>query len=223
MKLRSRSVKCFPGVALVFFAVLSGPIAWSAPRLTHNEGAQTHKRAYNSPRVSLVVLSKEVRTIHSNARGHDLQASENFRAETSRYAIAVRMARDASPKDGVFRDSAEIGTPSDYPARVVKIRAERKILPHSAIITPSSVVGGYRLSGERVLRPTTVVDDGIRTYIEWGEFQPLPAVFGIGPTGKEEVVDGYMREGKFTIDRVYNELIFRMDDMRAKAHRYIVK
>jgi type IV secretion system protein VirB9 len=77
----------------------------------------------------------------------------------------------------------------------------------------------YRLSGERSLLPTAMSDDGLRTYIQWGEYQSLPAVFGIGPTGKEEVVDGYMRDGKFTIDRVYSEILFRVDKMQGKARR----
>lgn len=81
------------------------------------------------------------------------------------------------------------------------------------------LVGEYRLSGDRALRPVSIGDDGVRTYIEWGKYQSLPAVFGIGPTGEEEVVDGYMRDGRFTIDRVYGELWFRIDKKRAKARR----
>lgn len=82
-----------------------------------------------------------------------------------------------------------------------------------------AMTGEYRLSGNRALRPMSIGDDGVRTYIEWGEYQSLPAVFGIGPTGEEEVVDGYMRDGRFTIDRVYDELWFRIDKKRAKARR----
>ncbi len=84
---------------------------------------------------------------------------------------------------------------------------------------PASLIGEYRLSGDRALRPASIADDGRRTYIEWGEYQALPAVFGIGPTGEEEVVPGYMRDGIFTIDRVYGELVFRIDRERAKARR----
>jgi type IV secretion system protein VirB9 len=84
---------------------------------------------------------------------------------------------------------------------------------------PPLLTGAYRLSGERALRPASVGDDGLRTYIAFGEYQALPAVFGIGPTGEEEVVDGYMRDGVFTIDRVYGELVFRIDSKRAKARR----
>lgn len=84
---------------------------------------------------------------------------------------------------------------------------------------PLEMVGRYRLDGERVLRPAAIADDGERTFIEWGEYQSLPAVFGIGPSGAEEVVDGYMRDGRFVIDRVYGALIFRIDRKSATARR----
>ena len=84
---------------------------------------------------------------------------------------------------------------------------------------PPTMIGKYRLSGDQVLLPSSIGDDGQRTYLTWGEYQSMPAVFGIGPTGEEEVVPGYMREGVFTIDRIYSELIFRIDEERAEARR----
>lgn len=84
---------------------------------------------------------------------------------------------------------------------------------------PLKLVGEYRVSGDRALRPTMIGDDGLRTYLEWSEYQSLPAVFGIGISGGEEVVDGYMRDGRFVIDRVYAELVFRVDNESAKARR----
>jgi type IV secretion system protein VirB9 len=86
-------------------------------------------------------------------------------------------------------------------------------------VAPAAATSAYRLSGERTLMPSKIVDDGARTYLEWDVYQSLPAVFGIGYNGEEEVVDGYMRDGVFTIDRVYGELIFRIDDKRARARR----
>ncbi|MCT2401856.1 TrbG/VirB9 family P-type conjugative transfer protein [Novosphingobium mangrovi (ex Huang et al. 2023)] len=77
----------------------------------------------------------------------------------------------------------------------------------------------YRLSGKKALRPTAIRDDGNKTYIEWGRDQAMPATFALGPTGKEQMVDGYMRGGIYTIDRVYETLIFRIDKERAKARR----
>lgn len=77
----------------------------------------------------------------------------------------------------------------------------------------------YRLKGDRSVRPDGIYDDGERTFIEWHRDRALPAVFGVGPGGVEEIVAGYMREGKFVIDRVYPELVFRFDKEKATARR----
>jgi type IV secretion system protein VirB9 len=84
---------------------------------------------------------------------------------------------------------------------------------------PAAATGKYRLTGERSLLPSRIADDGERTFLEWDAHQSLPAVFGVGTNGEEEVVDGYMRGDVFTIDRVYGELVFRIDKMRARARR----
>jgi type IV secretion system protein VirB9 len=77
----------------------------------------------------------------------------------------------------------------------------------------------YRLRGDPSVRPTSIRDNGAKTVIEYAPGQSLPAVFAIGPTGDEEVVDGYMRDGLFVIDRVHEELVFRIDKARATARR----
>jgi type IV secretion system protein VirB9 len=81
----------------------------------------------------------------------------------------------------------------------------------------------YRQSGDRSVRPATISDDGERTYITWEEDQAMPAVFAIGPSGKEEMVEGYVRGGIFTIDRVYGQLVFRIDQDEARARRLTAK
>lgn len=77
----------------------------------------------------------------------------------------------------------------------------------------------YRVTGEASLRPTQISDDGTRTFLVWSEDQALPAVFSVNPFGDEEIVDGYMRAGVYTIDRVYPRLVFRIDRKAAKAER----
>lgn len=77
----------------------------------------------------------------------------------------------------------------------------------------------YRLKGDKSVFPVAVSDDGARTTIAFAEDQSLPAVFAIGPTGDEEVVNGYMRGELFVIDRVYQELVFRIDKKHATAAR----
>ncbi len=77
----------------------------------------------------------------------------------------------------------------------------------------------YRLRGDQSVRPASIRDNGAKTVIEYAPGQSLPAVFAIGPTGEEEVVDGYMRDGLFVIDRVHEELVFRIDKAKATARR----
>lgn len=89
----------------------------------------------------------------------------------------------------------------------------------TAPATASAMTGSYKLSGTRVLRPSRISDDGVHTYLEWSEEQALPAVFALNSLGEEEMVDGYMREGIFTIDRVNPVLVFRIGKKTAKAER----
>jgi type IV secretion system protein VirB9 len=96
------------------------------------------------------------------------------------------------------------------------------ILPGQPVPT-SRDIGGlewtWRLHGDLSVRPASIRDNGAKTVIEYAPGQSLPAVFAIGPTGEEEVVDGYMRDGLFVIDRVHNELVFRIDKAKATAQR----
>lgn len=81
----------------------------------------------------------------------------------------------------------------------------------------------YRLSGNRELLPTSIHDDGAKTYMQWAPDKAMPAVFALDRLGREEMVDGYMRSGSFTIDRVHERLVFRVDDIKAEARRRIEK
>jgi type IV secretion system protein VirB9 len=97
--------------------------------------------------------------------------------------------------------------------------------PTSASPSPtSSIVGGrprYQMSGNRELRPIAITDDGSKTYIEWSADQAIPAVFALNRLNREETVDGYMREDIFTIDRVYDRLVFRIDRAVTIARRRV--
>jgi len=84
---------------------------------------------------------------------------------------------------------------------------------------PTGESWSYRVRGDRSVRPASIQDDGVRTQIRFAADQALPAVFSIGPTGKEQVVNGYMRGSVFEIDRVHAELVFRIDKDKATARR----
>ena len=113
------------------------------------------------------------------------------------------------------------GTPQSVPAVV------RLVNPPPPRFAPPPVMQGqagdhaftYRLTGNKTLQPTSIRDDGMKTYIEWQGDRAMPATFALGPTGEEQMVDGYVRGGIYTIDRVYETLIFRIDKEAAKATR----
>lgn len=88
-------------------------------------------------------------------------------------------------------------------------------------VEPGEARFQYRLRGDKVLRPSEIFDDGNKTWIGFEEAQALPAIFAIGPTGEEQIVNGYVRGSYFVIDRVYNELVFRIDKDKATARRQV--
>ena len=84
---------------------------------------------------------------------------------------------------------------------------------------PAAIAGRYRLSGARALRPSRISDDGQHTYIEWPRDRALPAVYALDERGRENLVNGMMRDDLFVIDAVVPRLVFRIDRDVARAER----
>lgn len=132
---------------------------------------------------------------------------------SSRAVLSVRA--DASTYDFEL-----VASDAQLAPAVIRIAQARP----SALAAPARPRSGapqfaYRLSGSSALLPSSIVDDGEKTYIQWRPDQSMPATFTRGPTGTEQMVEGYVRGGVFTIDRVYSELIFRIDRDMARARR----
>ncbi len=98
-------------------------------------------------------------------------------------------------------------------------RDERTSASEADTMPKEGTLWTYRLRGDDKVKPALIRDDGSRTFIQYAPDQALPAVFAIGPTGDEEVVNGHMRGGLFVIDRVHQELVFRIDKEKATARR----
>lgn len=116
-----------------------------------------------------------------------------------------------------------------YPAQVASPQFALSALPGSAALTGAQGSGAqaagfsWRMSGAKALRPLSISDDGVHTYIRWAADQLIPAVFAVSDVGGEEMVDGYMRGDTFTIDRVNRRLVFRIDRASARALRKAAK
>lgn len=116
-----------------------------------------------------------------------------------------------------FRLQFGAASEAAYAVRFTYGPAGGTTMPQAASVVAAA--GGYKLSGTPVLRPSRMSDDGVHTYIEWAEDQALPAVFALSALGEEEMVDGYMRGGVYTIDRVNPVLVFRIGKKTARADR----
>lgn len=132
------------------------------------------------------------------------QLASGFLVQTDRREYRFRVRSDTGLTAAYLVKFEFDATPPELPASVPE---------------PTGEQWRYRLKGDRSVRPQDISDDGVRTRITFGPEQALPAVFAIGPTGKEEVVNGYMRNGIFVIDRVHAELVFRIDKDKASARR----
>ncbi len=143
--------------------------------------------------------------------------TDSLLLRTLRAPANPRISVRTDLRNYTFALSAGAPAAATYLVRFSYGPAQQELAAASA--PPSAPAVPYRLTGTRELRPATVTDDGVHTYLTWGPEQALPAVFAINTLGDEEIVDGYMRGDVFTIDRVYAELVFRIGKKTAKARR----
>lgn len=156
-------------------------------------------------------------------------------SDPSAFHVVISGARDSLTLRGARLGSAAIMTvrtnvqtyefsltasQGDEAPRVIRLVSPKQGTPSMAPSMPGGTEdGAYKLTGDRTLRPQSVRDDGHKTFIEWSNDQAMPATFAITPAGEEQMIDGYMRGGVYTLDRVYERLIFRIDRKAAVARR----
>jgi type IV secretion system protein VirB9 len=81
-------------------------------------------------------------------------------------------------------------------------------------------ISRYKISGDRLLRPSAMSNDGQHTYINWPRSAPIPAVYAIDAEGKDVLVNAMMStEDVYVVDGVPDRLMFRIDDNVAYAVR----
>lgn len=119
-----------------------------------------------------------------------------------------------------FELSPAYGPAPDAPFTVRFAPTERADAERPA---PQPGIGRYRLSGARAVRPASISDDGLRTYIEWRPRQTLPVVFALDERGAEVLLDGHMRDGRYVVDAVHPALLFRLERQSARAERLRVR
>jgi len=78
----------------------------------------------------------------------------------------------------------------------------------------------YKVSGDRLLWPSSVTNDGQHTYISWPRTSPIPAVYADDQSGNEMLVNGMMgTDDVYVIDGAPQKLTFRIDREVAYAVR----
>jgi len=78
----------------------------------------------------------------------------------------------------------------------------------------------YRISGDRLLRPSSVSDDGRKTFVQWPPGVSLPAIYALDAQGREMLVNGMMgTDDIYVIDGAPQRLTFRLDHAVARAER----
>lgn len=218
------------------FALVLG---FAAPALAQTGGEDPRFRTFayeagsiyhipTSPQAAQTVLfapGEQIRTvIVSDPSAYQVSVapagdSLTFRATGSGALAAVSIKTDA--REYQLELAPVIGDTTKVP-QVVRfaLRAPTSLAatspPPAPVLLPDVA---YRIKGSEALRPASIGDDGAKTYIVWRPDQPIPAVFAIGPSGAEEMVDGYVRSGRFTLDRVYDRLVFKLDGEVTRAER----
>jgi type IV secretion system protein VirB9 len=90
--------------------------------------------------------------------------------------------------------------------------------PENADISSAS----YLITGDTEIRPKRVFSQDGRTFIEWDQKAAIPATYAL-VGGQETLTNGDMIGGLYVIMDAPDQLVFRMDKMRANAKRGPVK
>jgi type IV secretion system protein VirB9 len=125
------------------------------------------------------------------------------------YAFDLAAASGASPE-----------IPYTVQFRYPAPKAESASGQYVDVAAVSRRLSKYRIGGDRLLRPTSVSDDGQHTYIAWPSGVAIPAVYAPDRTGHEMLLNGMMgTDDVYVVDGVPQRLIFRIDREVASAER----
>ena len=77
----------------------------------------------------------------------------------------------------------------------------------------------YTLTGAKSLWPQAMSDDGAFTSIVWAPGVTMPAIYKINERGKEEIVNGAVRDGVYMVEGIAARFVFRLGKALATARR----
>ncbi|MGB3470386.1 MAG: TrbG/VirB9 family P-type conjugative transfer protein [Erythrobacter sp.] len=177
------------------------------------------------PETALTVMLERSETVSratlEGSRAWEITVSaeaNSFQVTPQQGAAPAILRVETGARSYEFALETNVGLQAAYIVRLIYSQSPA-VEAASTAQTIDNLDWGYRVRGDRSVRPVSIRDNGAKTVIEYRPDQALPAVFAIGPSGDEEVVDAYMRGGLFIIDRVHEELVFRIDKEKARAKR----
>jgi type IV secretion system protein VirB9 len=103
----------------------------------------------------------------------------------------------ASDTKSVNDASAMLRLRFTYP-KPPKVEDDKPQAPEEPDVHPDALNFDYNFNGAKQLQPARVFDDGRATYFQFVENKDVPAVFAIGPDGKEETANTRV-SGKYTV------------------------
>lgn len=89
----------------------------------------------------------------------------------------------------------------------------------AAPIDPTRMHFNYRVHGKAPFAPTAVFDDGVRTWIKFGDVQDLPAVFAEVSRGSLEVVDYSVQGPYIVIPSMARAFVLRLRNQEVRVER----
>jgi type IV secretion system protein VirB9 len=183
-------------------------------RLSLAPGLQTLVELAPGERIETIGVGDSVAWQVSAGKRGDFFFVKNIRASAMTNMTIVTAGRvyafELIPSSGY-------GEISPYHVRIVYPSRS-----HSSATLETKPLFEYRLSGAKLLRPSSVYQEGERTILEWPEETPLPGIFTM-ENGNEAIVNGEMQDGRFVIAGTPAKLIFRLDRQTAYAVRIPMK
>lgn len=134
-----------------------------------------------------------------------------------RYAFELTARNAASAMDPNIIYTVRFQYPDDTP-RVIEVEPslEQSLLPERLNFA-------YSFEGSKKTLPARVFDDGKQTYFQWPPQTPTPAVFALGPDGKESVVNFVMRGDYLVVTQTAPAFVLRHGAERTVVHNDVFR
>jgi type IV secretion system protein VirB9 len=179
--------------------LLGDPEAWDV-RASGN--VLTVKPKAMEPDTSMVVLTSErsyvfdvrAKPPRKTALGQALDRDQSF------------LIRFNYPEQEAARARAEAAAAEARGEAQRQLEAERRVVAHLPDRIPNRK---FSFSGSAELAPVEVWDDGTFMHLRFAKEQPLPAVYTVGPDGKEVIAPKHFERGVLTVQNVAQRLVLR--------------